>query len=490
MEWAAGMAITGVPNNPYPADIINLSLGGVGTCPTTSLYYPVIGTLAGMGVLVVASAGNSSGGAVDEPASCPGVLAVAGLRNVGTKVGYSSMGPQVSIAAPAGNCINSMGPCLRSIDTTVNTGLTVPLANVYTDQNNPNLGTSFSSPIVAGIVALMRAVNMNLTPAQLITRIKFSAIPFPAPPNIPVCPLSVPNTGECACPNDGSQCGAGMANALSAVNEALKPISVITNAGSNTLFDASGSVAACGLTVASYLWTAMGGIAIQGAADAAQVTVAWNGTTVGKLTLKVTDSAGHADNSATVTFDATGAASVHAPSGAGTAASACPTPLTFNAAAPTVSEAFSPASVGPNAASTLTITLTNTNGFALTQSAVTVPVPAGLSIQTMPAAATTCTGGLKTLTSTSGSVSLTGANIPAAGSCTITLSVMNTMAGTYAASIAANALTTGPAGSNAMSASASLNVTAPPGKSGGGGFAWLDVMFLAGVLLVKRTARL
>ncbi|MDB6084322.1 MAG: Peptidase and in kexin sedolisin, partial [Gammaproteobacteria bacterium] len=61
MQWAAGMSVTGVPDNPFPADIINLSLGGAGTCPTTSPYYGVINTLTGMGVLVVASAGNESG---------------------------------------------------------------------------------------------------------------------------------------------------------------------------------------------------------------------------------------------------------------------------------------------------------------------------------------------------------------------------------------------------------------------------------------------
>src|SRR5258708_7133253 len=35
MQWAAGLSVTGVPDNPYPADIINLSLGGVGTCDST-----------------------------------------------------------------------------------------------------------------------------------------------------------------------------------------------------------------------------------------------------------------------------------------------------------------------------------------------------------------------------------------------------------------------------------------------------------------------
>jgi serine protease len=61
---------------------------------------------------------------------------------------------------------------LRSIDTSTNAGLTTPGANIYTNEINPNLGTSFSAPIVTGIAALMRAVNGNLTPAQLIARIQ------------------------------------------------------------------------------------------------------------------------------------------------------------------------------------------------------------------------------------------------------------------------------------------------------------------------------
>ncbi|MEA3151528.1 MAG: serine protease, partial [Gammaproteobacteria bacterium] len=110
MQWAAGLSVTGVPDNPYPADIINLSLGGNGSCP--AVYKDAVSTLTGMGVLIVASAGNESG-AVDAPGNCAGVLAVAGLRNIGTKVGYSSLGPEVGVAAPAGNCLTSAtGACL------------------------------------------------------------------------------------------------------------------------------------------------------------------------------------------------------------------------------------------------------------------------------------------------------------------------------------------------------------------------------------------
>ncbi len=481
MQWAAGLSVSDVPDNPYPADIINLSLGGSGSCPSD--YQTLIGTLTTMGVLVVASAGNETG-PVDAPGNCPGVLAVVGLRNVGTKVGYSSFGPEAGVAAPAGNCVNSSGPCLRSIDTTVNLGLTVPGTNSYTNETNPNLGTSFSAPIVSGIAALMRAVNANLTPPQLIARIQSSATPFPQPAGLPVCPaLATDGTEECACPNDGSQCGAGMVNALNAVNAALAPIASIA-AGSNTAFDASGSVAACNQTIASYAWTATGGITIQSGANAAQVTVASNGS-AGTLELTVTDAAGHADTTASVSFTAGGIPTVDAPSSPGTAATACLTATTVAAASPTVAEAFSPASVGENVASTLTITFNNTNGFDLTQSGFTETLPAGLTIQSAPAPSTSCSGANRSLTTTASQVTLSNANVPPNASCAITLSVMSAAAGSYQSAIAADALTTASAGGNAAAATASLTVTAPA-KSGGGELDWLDVMFVVGVLLAGR----
>jgi serine protease len=482
MQWAAGMPVAGVPDNPYPADIINLSLGGSGSCP--SAYQNVVTTLATMGVLVVASAGNESG-PVDAPGNCSGVLAVAGLRNVGTKVGYSSFGMEVGIAAPAGNCVNSSGACLRSIDTTYNTGLTVPAVNSYTDQFNVNLGTSFSAPIVSGIAALMRAVNANLTPALLITRIKSSASAFPQPVGLPVCPnLSTDGSGECACPNDGSQCGAGMVNALSAVKAALDPIPAISASG-NTVFDASGSVAACNLTIASYKWTSSGGVVIQSGGTSAQVTVASTGS-AGTLMLTVTDSAGHMDSTASVSFTASGVAAVSAPSSPGTAATACPTALTVTPMPPTVTEAFSPTSVGENVASTLTITFSNANGFDLTQSGFTETVPANLTVQTSPAPTMTCSGASATLTSSASTVTLAGANIPAKGSCSMTMSVKSATAGSYANTIAANALSTASAGGNSASVSTSLAVTAPPSKGGGGDLDWWDTLFVVGVLLAGR----
>jgi serine protease len=500
IQWAAGLSVTNpdgsaVPDNPYPADIINLSLGGDTTSCSSSDgadYKDALTTVTGMGVLVVVSAGNANG-AVELPGNCatvvPGVMAVAGLRNVGTKVGYSSFGPQVSVSAPAGNCVNSAGNCLRSIDTTTDLGTTGPLTGsnyTYTNELNPNLGTSFAAPIVSGIAALMRSVNANLTPAQIATRMEATAAAFPPNTgNLPVCPMTdtAGGTDQCSCPASG-QCGSGMVNALSAVNAALDPIGVITATG-NTMFDASGSVAACNLSVASYAWSASGGISITNGAAAAQVTVASTGS-AGTLTLTVKDSAGHVDNTATVAFTAAGVATVNAPSSAGTATTACPTPLTIAPVPPTVTQAFSPASVGENVASTLTITFNNTNGFALTQSGFTETVPANLVIQTSPAPTTTCDSASGTLTSSASAVTLAGANIPASGSCTITMSVKSATAGSYTNSIAAHALSTAPAGSNTASAgAASLTVTAPS-KGGGGAWDWWDTLLVVAVLLAGR----
>jgi len=483
MQWAAGLSVGDVPDNPYPADIINLSLGGSGSCPSD--YQSVISTLSAMGILIVGSAGNG-GSSVDAPGNCVGVLAVAGLRNVGTKVGYSSFGPEVGIAAPAGNCVESSGACLRSIDTTVNLGLTTPASNSYTDQISYNLGTSFSAPIVSGIAALMRAVNANLTPPQLIARIESSASAFPPnTANLPVCPSVDPTSGECSCVP--GQCGAGMVNALRAVKAALNPIAAVMvpaglSAGSNAVFDAGGSSAACNLTIATYTWVATGGVAIQSGADTAQASVVWHGTP-GSLTLTVTDSANSTDT-AVVSFTSTGASSA-APSSAGTPATACPVAMTMAPAAPTVSETFSPASVGQNVASTLTITFNNTNGFALTQSGFTESVPANLIVQSSPAPTTNCPGASGTLTSSASAVTLAGANIPANGNCSVTISVKSATAGNYSNDVAANALSTAPAGGNSASASASLTVTAPSG-GGGGGLDWLDMMFVVGVLLAGR----
>ena len=196
---------------------------------------------------------------------------------------------------------------------------------------------------------------------------------------------------------------------------------------------------------------ASGGLTILSGATSAQVTVTGSGT----LRLTVTDSQGGTDV-ATVTVGSTSATST-APTSAGT--NSCATAVTVSPAAPTITEAFVPATTGPGVTSTLTVTFNNSNAFALTQSDFIDTLPASLSVT--GTGATTCGGTTVSLVASGTSIALTGAIIPGNGSCTVTLPVSSTAAGSYTSTIAVNALTTGPAGGNTATATAALTVTAP-----------------------------
>lgn len=347
MLWAAGIPVTGVPDNPFPARVENLSLGSTGaSCPAS--YADVVNQLAARGVLVVASAGNE-GGLVDIPANCAGVAAIAGLRQVGTKVGYSNLGPQVAVGAPAGNCVNvgAGQPCLFSIDTTSNNGATVPTTDTYTDQLNYNVGTSFSSPIVAGIAGLMLSANGNLGPAQLLARIREGAVsPFPvaADPAIPQCHVPLSDTdlqgSECSCTS--ATCGAGMANALGALSAALRPIAAVrlpasVSAGQNVVLRGAGSAAACGHSISAYAWSVLPGTVNPPAimnAQTATATVVAPSSDAFTLRMTVTDDAGRQDF-ADVTVGPLSAIST-APASAAVFAGAAPCLAAISASIPVV----------------------------------------------------------------------------------------------------------------------------------------------------------
>jgi serine protease len=309
MRWAAGLHVPGAPANPNPARIVNLSLGGGGSCG--SAYTDVVNELTGNGVLVVASAGNETG-PVTVPGNCPGVLAVGGLRHVGTKVGYSSLGPEVGISAPAGNCVN-VDPgqeCLFPINTTVDTGLTVPAGDGYTDGFKINVGTSFSAPIAAGVAALMLEAHPGTPPGHLIARIRAGASPFPRDPTLPTCPtvgaFGSGIDGQCNC--TATTCGAGMLNANQSVLQAFLPVAridILDPLAINTpiRLDASRSSAAIGRAVVAWNWTVQSGPAGSNLTDpgmqVATLTAANGGTyTIG---LEVTDSTG-ARNQTDISF--------------------------------------------------------------------------------------------------------------------------------------------------------------------------------------------
>jgi len=334
MRWAAGLAVSGMATNPHPARVLNLSLGSSGRC--SSAYQEVIDELIAAGVVVVAAAGND-GLAVNAPANCTGVVAVAGVRHSGTKVGYSSLGSQVKISAPAGNCVNSTGTCLYPIVTTSNTGTTTPLAASYTSGgSDASLGTSFSAPLVSGTVALMLSVQPSLTASQVTQLLQGSARAFPssgAGSGVSACqaPGSTAQTAECYCTT--STCGAGLLDAGAAVTAALAatvstpPTAAIAlsassvTVGNAITLDGSGS-AGTSAALASYAWTVTAGTGaarLTTGAASAQATLA--GTSAGSVTVQlvVTDANGlSATATASVTVKAAAVSSTTTTSGGST----------------------------------------------------------------------------------------------------------------------------------------------------------------------------
>lgn len=223
MLWAAGLSTNvgfGRPvnyPNPFPASVLNLSFGSQGTCSRS--YADAMAQLNQKGVTVVAAAGNDAGLPVSTPANCSGVIAVAGIRHIGTKVGYSNIGAEVSISAPAGNCVNLGGPCLYPLVTTTNSGRRTPESNTYSDAFNTSVGTSFAAPLVSATVALMLSANPGLSPANIRSMLKRTARPFPttgAQSDVSVCDKpSGREQLECYCTT--RTCGAGLLSTYNAV---------------------------------------------------------------------------------------------------------------------------------------------------------------------------------------------------------------------------------------------------------------------------------
>ncbi|RTL33608.1 MAG: PKD domain-containing protein [Burkholderiales bacterium] len=309
MRWAAGLAVSGATSTTTPARVINMSLGAQDSC--SQAYKDVINEVTSAHVVIVASAGNDDGKAVSSPANCPGVIAVAGLRHAGTKVGYSSIGPEVTVSAPSGNCAGADSndtTCHYAILTTTNTGATSPVAGPagagYTNSTtNISYGTSFAAPQVSGTVALMLQVRSSLTPAAVSSLLRKSARAFPttgAATSSSVCHLP-DGTQQLECYCTTLTCGAGMLDAAAAVqaasSDAVAVIAVSPAAptpGVVTHLDGTQSMPSPGgSSIVSYQWTLLdgGGIVSSSAwnASSSTVPVTPSGTGSFHVQLTVTD---------------------------------------------------------------------------------------------------------------------------------------------------------------------------------------------------------
>ena len=130
-------------------------------------------------------------------------------------------------------------------------------------------------------------------------------------------------------------------------------------------------------------------------------------------------------------------------------------------AAPAINKSFSPGTVAPNAASTLTITLTNPGTTALTGVGFTDTLPTTPGAMTILNTTTSNTcGGTLTAAVGSDSVSLSGGTITAQNVCTITVQVKAPTGGSYINTIPVGAMTTS-GGANTVAASGTLQIASP-----------------------------
>jgi len=170
MLWASGVQIAGIPPNPNPARIINMSLGGFGGC--SSAIQEAVDDALAHGSVVVASAGNETLDALDfNPANCSGVITVGATTNVGDRTSYSNYGTRIDLSAPGGDA----GDETSLILSTYVEGLTVPGAPTFAIA----AGTSFSAPLVTGTVSLMLARNSTLTSGRVLSILQGTARAFP-----------------------------------------------------------------------------------------------------------------------------------------------------------------------------------------------------------------------------------------------------------------------------------------------------------------------
>ncbi len=157
------------------AHIINMSWGGPNASSTAQ---NVIQYALDRGCILVASAGNSNSSNLSYPAAFPGVISVASTDANDLKSSFSNYGGWVKISAPGSSILSTLPG----------------------SQYGNLSGTSMASPMVAGLLGLMKSLNPTMPNADLIN-----------------CLYSTADDINVSNPNFAGLLGAGRINALKAM---------------------------------------------------------------------------------------------------------------------------------------------------------------------------------------------------------------------------------------------------------------------------------
>lgn len=219
IRWAAGQdinglvvngeTVSGIPVNQTPAKVINLSMAGIGYCP--SAVQAAVDYAKIRNITLVAAAGNGDANnnpianSMVYPTNCRGPISVGSTGFNGDAAFYSNY--DVDLSAPGGDQRNASGAPSGSggmIYSTSNTGNLTIGESIYKVEQ----GTSMAAPVVSGIVALMYSLRPNATLDDIWNSLKTSVQPFPA---------------GSLCATQPDRCGLGAVNAATAL-EALVSI--------------------------------------------------------------------------------------------------------------------------------------------------------------------------------------------------------------------------------------------------------------------------
>jgi serine protease len=161
---------------PRRADVINLSLGGSGACaPQVAQLFSEVRSAGS--VLVIATGNDSerdSLAPVGSPANCAGAIAVGAVDATRKRSFFSNGGPEIAIVAPGGDV---------TVSTTGNgepDGIFSTVASYQNGVRTPTftqmMGTSMATPHAAGMIALMRWVNPNISVGTIESLIRSGAL--------------------------------------------------------------------------------------------------------------------------------------------------------------------------------------------------------------------------------------------------------------------------------------------------------------------------
>jgi thermitase len=138
----------------HGARVINLSLGTNETFIGPTEISLAVNYAWSKGALIIAAAGNGNTGTLDYPARLGNVVSVAAIDETGLRASFSNYGRGLSLSAPGTRILTLAG----------------------NNQIHTLQGTSFATPFVSGVAALLLSVDLTLTNVELWNLLNSTAV--------------------------------------------------------------------------------------------------------------------------------------------------------------------------------------------------------------------------------------------------------------------------------------------------------------------------